>query len=450
MRFPRRLVPTSLVPTSLVPTSLAAQVLLLLLGGILGAHVLGVVLFYMNDPDPAALAARNQIANHAAAAVRVLEASPQGSIPDFLQALGSPTEALWIDQNRGADPAGMSRREAQLAGDVRRDLGEPERDVAITFGKDELASDLLAFTVAVRLRDGSWLHYRRSHIAPLRWWRDLPFSIAVSTLPVLFVVALFVGWITRPVRALARAAEQVGRGERTAPLPIIGPREIQETTAAFNAMQDRLLRFVRDRTRMLAAISHDFRTPITSLRLRTEMIDDGAVKSAMIRTLDEMRDMVQATLTFASEGAMDEETRLVDLVGLLEAIADDQVTLGHTVEVFGPDSLPYRCRPTSLRRAILNLTDNAVRYGTRARMTLTHDDTSIRIAVDDDGPGIPPDKIDEVFEPFARLEPSRNRDTGGVGLGLSVARSCARSHGGDVVLSNNVPQGLRAEIVLPV
>jgi signal transduction histidine kinase len=179
------------------------------------------------------------------------------------------------------------------------------------------------------------------------------------------------------------------------------------------------------------------------------MIEDEALKSAMICTLDEMRDMVRATLTFASEGAMAEETRLVDLVGLLEAVADDQATLGHEVEVNLPDQLPYRCRPTSLKRAILNLTENAIRYGERARVTLTRDAGNIRIFVDDDGPGIPPDKIEEVFEPFARLELSRNRETGGVGLGLAVARSCARSHGGDVILSNNEKRGLRAEIILP-
>jgi signal transduction histidine kinase len=303
--------------------------------------------------------------------------------------------------------------------------------------------------VTARLQNGSSLHYLRTQIDPPRWWRDLPFSIAVSTLPVLIAIGLAVGRVTRPVRALARAAEQVGRGERTDPLPITGPREVQETTAAFNAMQDRLLRFVRDRTRMLAAISHDFRTPITSLRLRAEMVEDDELKSAMTRTLDEMREMVQATLIFASESVTDEETRMVDLVSLVEAVADDELTLGHQVEIESPDRLPYRCRPTSLKRAIVNLTENAIRYGERARLTLTTDVNSIRIRIEDDGPGIPQEKLEEVFEPFTRLEISRNPDTGGVGLGLAVARSCVRAHGGDVILSNMAEHGLRAEIILP-
>jgi signal transduction histidine kinase len=369
--------------------------------------------------------------------------------------MSSPNERFWVDLKNALASDEMDAREAELAGELDRKIGGSERRVSIRFDQLPAGSPTdpnsasLVFAVAARLTDGSWFHYERSRIEPLRWWRDLPFSILVSTIPVLIVVAFFVGWITRPVKALAKAAEQVGRGERTDQLPITGPREIQETTAAFNAMQDRLVRFVRDRTRMLAAISHDFRTPITSLRLRAEMIDDDDLKSAMIRTLDEMRDMVEATLNFASESSAAEETRLVDLVALVEAVADDESTLGHDVHVTATERLTYRCRPTSLRRAILNLTDNAIRYGDRARVTLTSDTSTVRILIDDDGPGIPEDRIEEVFEPFIRLETSRNRETGGVGLGLAVARSCARSHGGDVILTNREQTGLRAEIVLP-
>jgi signal transduction histidine kinase len=438
-----------------VPKSLRGQLLLLLLGGIFIAHALGVIFFYMDGPNALQLAARNQIVDRFASAIRVTETAPKEAKSDILIAMSSPIERFWIDGESGLASNAMNDREAKLADELNRKLGGGDRGVSIRF-TEQLAGSLpyqnrtsLAFSVAAHLGDGSWLHYERSGIEPLRWWRDLPFSVLVSTIPVLIVVAIFVGWITRPVKALAQAAEQVGRGERTDPLSITGPREIQETIAAFNAMQDRLVRFIRDRTRMLAAISHDFRTPITSLRLRAEMIEDEELKSAMTRTLDEMRDMVQATLGFASEGAAAEETRLVDLVSLVEAIADDEGTLGHEVQVNSPVKLPFRCRPTSLRRAVLNLTDNAIRYGERARVTLTSDATTVRILVDDDGPGIPQDKLEEVFEPFTRLETSRNRETGGVGLGLAVARSCARSHGGDVVLTNRSRMGLRAEIILP-
>src|SRR5712671_991082 len=420
----------------LVPKSLRGQLLLLLLGGIFIAHVLGISFFYMGSPNALQLAARNQIIDRFAAAVRVTETAPRDVKSDILTAMSSINERFWIDVESGLASNAMNDHEAELADELNRKLEGGNRGASIRFTE--------------QLVDDSWLHYERSGIEPLRWWRDLPFSVLVSTIPVLIAVAIFVGWITRPVRALAQAADQVGRGERTDPLTITGPREIQETTAAFNAMQDRLVRFVRDRTRMLAAISHDFRTPITSLRLRAEMIEDEELKSAMTRTLDEMRDMVQATLSFASESAVAEETRLVDLVSLVEAVADDEGTLGHEVQVNSSGKLPYRCRPISMRRAVLNLTENAIRYGERARVTLMSDASTVRILVDDDGPGIPQDKLEEVFEPFTRLETSRNMETGGVGLGLAVARSCARSHGGDVILTNRSHMGLRAEIILPV
>jgi signal transduction histidine kinase len=435
----------------LLPKSLAGQLLLLLLGGIFAAHGLGITLFYLDGPNAIQLAARNQITDRVASAVRLAEAAPRDSISDLMKAMSSSNEMFDVTWDGASSAIAMDGRETQVAQDLQRKLGTNDRQVSVKFGErpSDQSAFSLAFSVFVRLQNGSWLHYLRTQVEPLKWWRDLPFSIAVSTLPVLAAIALIVGRITQPVRALARAAEQVGRGERTHPLPITGPREVQETTAAFNAMQDRLLRFVRDRTRMLAAISHDFRTPITSLRLRAEMIEDQEIRSAMTRTLDEMRDMVQSTLTFAIESAAVEETRLVDLVSLVEAVADDELTLGHQVEVNSPDRLPYRCRPTSLKRAIVNLTDNAIRYGGRARLTLTNAASSIHIRIEDDGPGIPQEKLEEVFEPFTRLEMSRNRDTGGVGLGLAVARTCVRAHGGDVILSNMADHGLRAEIILP-
>src|SRR5262249_54021963 len=179
----------------LFPRSLAGQLLLLLLGGVFFAHLLGILLFYMDSPNPIQLAQRNQITNHAASAVRVLEVAPKASIPDLLEAMSSPTERFWIDQGSGEDRAAMSDREAQLARELQRKIGEADRQVAIKFATRSQAppTKLLSFTVAARLRDGSWLHFERTGIEPLKWWRALPFSIAVSTIPVLLVVALFVG-----------------------------------------------------------------------------------------------------------------------------------------------------------------------------------------------------------------------------------------------------------------
>jgi signal transduction histidine kinase len=214
-------------------------------------------------------------------------------------------------------------------------------------------------------------------------------------------------------------------------------------------MQERLRRFVGDRTRMLAAIGHDLRTPITSLKLRAELLDDEEARTKMLATLDEMQRMSEATLAFARDDAATEPTRVVDLAALLDSIADDLAEMGKPVTFIESPRLPYPCRPTALKRAVANLVENAIQYGERARVSLESRSVGPVIVVDDDGPGIPEERLDDVFKPFVRLEESRNRATGGAGLGLSIARSIVLSHGGDLVLANRKGGGLRAEIRLP-
>ncbi len=233
------------------------------------------------------------------------------------------------------------------------------------------------------------------------------------------------------------------------PLPETGPREVRRMTAAFNRMQDRLARFIADRTRMLAAIGHDLRTPITSLKIRAELLDDEEARGKMVATLDDMQRMTEATLAFAREDATAEPARSVDLQALVESLADDLAGMGEDVTFTGDGRLPYTCRPTALRRAICNSIENAVRYGKRARVALAGTPNGPEITIDDDGAGIPPDKIEEVYKPFVRLETSRSRETGGAGLGLSIARSIILAHGGELNLSNRKEGGLHVEVRLP-
>jgi signal transduction histidine kinase len=188
---------------------------------------------------------------------------------------------------------------------------------------------------------------------------------------------------------LALAAESMGRGETVAPIAEEGPLDVRQTTRAFNRMQERLQRFVQDRTRMLAAISHDLRTPITSLRLRAEFVDDEETRAKILETLDEMQRMTEATLAFAREEATLEETRTVDLAALIESLCEDLADLGKEVAFDGNGKTPYACRPVSLKRAIRNLVENAVIYGERARVTLARAGDEFRIVIDDDGPGHP-------------------------------------------------------------
>jgi signal transduction histidine kinase len=232
-------------------------------------------------------------------------------------------------------------------------------------------------------------------------------------------------------------------------LPERGPEEVRRTTAAFNAMQERLHRFIDDRTRLLAAISHDLRTPITTLRLRAEFVEDEETRARILATLDEMQRMVEATLAFASEQASRDATRTVDLVGLVESVVGELVDLGADVQLEPSGRLPYPCRPTALTRALRNLVENAVRYGERARVRVVSDAAGVAIVVEDDGPGIAQDQIEAAFAPFVRLEGSRSPDTGGIGLGLAIARTIARAHGGDVTLANRTGGGLAATLSLP-
>jgi signal transduction histidine kinase len=255
--------------------------------------------------------------------------------------------------------------------------------------------------------------------------------------------------VARPMRRLAFAAEAFGRGEEIARLPEEGPTDIRRTAEAFNRMQERLRRFVADRTSMLAAIGHDLRTPITSLRLRAEFVTDEEMREKILATLDEMQAMTEATLAFAREEATGEPTRVIDLSALAESVCNDLADIGWNVTFADSGKIPYRCRPAALRRAMRNLIENAVRYGGEARVSLALADEWFEIAVDDSGPGIPDEEFERVFAPFFRLEGSRSRTTGGVGLGLSIARTIVRGHGGDIVLANLRGGGLRAMIRLP-
>ncbi|MEQ8965119.1 MAG: ATP-binding protein [Azospirillaceae bacterium] len=280
-------------------------------------------------------------------------------------------------------------------------------------------------------------------------------GLGLAALAVMILTFLLVRRLTRPLARVGAAAEALGRGEAVAPLDATaGPIEIRRLTAAFNTMQDRLTRFVADRTRLLAAIGHDLRTPVTSLRLRAEMVEDAETRERMLATLEAMTGMIEATLAFAREEATPEATRRVDLRALVDSVVDDTAALGHDAVLAEGPPLVAACRPATLRRAVANLVENAVRYGGNARVALDFDGApdgvTARVVVDDDGPGVPEDRRDGLFEPFVRGEASRSRETGGIGLGLTIARSVARAHGGEVVLDNRPGGGARAVLTLPL
>ena len=307
-----------------------------------------------------------------------------------------------------------------------------------------------SYDVGVRLPDGSSLLYRVTRMAP---GAPLPTSLMLNliVLVVLLVIALYIAarGITRPLSRLASAADNIGRGVRTPKLEEEGARELRNAARAFNTMQDRLHRYLDSRTRVLAAMSHDLKTPLTRLRLQVEtQIEDPALQARFGKELDEMESMVRGALALFRDLNDEEALEPVDMDRLLETIRGEFVEMGKDVTVEGRTLGPVPGKPQALKRCITNLVGNAVNFGTRARILL-RDGAQLEISVCDEGPGIPPEELEKVFEPFYRLESSRNRDTGGTGLGLSIARDVAQAHGGSLVLRNRSDGGLEARLTLP-
>ena len=311
--------------------------------------------------------------------------------------------------------------------------------------------------VSVLMPDGSqWLNLNL-HMPPLRPWHSETFLMAFLLMTA--AAALLILWatrrLTRPVRDLARAANALGRDVNAPPMPEDGPAEVATAAHAFNTMAERIRRFVGDRTQMLAAIGHDLRTPITRLKLRAEFMEDDEQRAKMLSDLEEMEAMVNATLAFARDDAAAEPSVPLDLAALCRTVLDEAADARPEADAegfsyVGPERLTIRGRPIALKRALANLVANAANYGGVARIVLSPPQAGqIHLRVEDDGPGIPAESQEAVFQPFRRLEASRNRETGGVGLGLPIARNILRAHGGDVVLSNRPEGGLAAEMILP-
>ncbi len=285
-----------------------------------------------------------------------------------------------------------------------------------------------------------------------------------SPAPAILIAALFgtiltgaaaawlAGRVSRPLSALAYAADEVARGRIAPRLPDTGPEDIRHAAKAFNEMSDRVTRTLESHRQLLSAVGHDLRTPLAAMRITAEFVGDEEVRDRLTRNLDELQSMTEAVLSAARSGP-GEEKRRVDLAALIESVCDDLIELNQPVTVNIEGSAPLNCRPNEIRRATRNLIENAVRYGGCARVSLAREGNSFVFNVDDDGPGIPANRLEEVFEPFVRLEESRNNATGGSGLGLTLARAIAREHGGDVVLTNRIAEGqiigLRASLRLP-
>jgi signal transduction histidine kinase len=302
--------------------------------------------------------------------------------------------------------------------------------------------------VQLQLTDGT--KYVVRTITPIT--KPLPpwYVHALILLIILVCGALFVARaVTQPLSRLVQAADSLGQGLKHPPLPEKGPPELRRAAHAFNTMQDRLRRYLDGRTRILAAMSHDLKTPITRLRLRAEAVTDPQIHAKFVADLDDMQRMVQSSLDMLQGIESDEQFQLVDLNALVATLAEDFAELGFPVEVTGRAHAPLSVRAQGLRRALVNLLQNAQQHASFVSLNVEDTGAEVIFSLRDNGPGLPEEELERVFEPFYRMESSRNRETGGTGLGLSIARDIVQSHGGELTLTNACSGGLEATLRLP-
>ncbi len=267
----------------------------------------------------------------------------------------------------------------------------------------------------------------------------------------LLLVSLWMGRrVARPLQRLAEAARRLRTGEAREAVPETGPQPVREAARAFNAMSERVTTTLQSQRALMAAVAHDLRTPIAALRVRAEFVTDEDTRSRLLQTIGEMQSITEAVLDAVRIDGSGEPARSVDVAMLADSLCADMAEVGGDVNYSSDVALACVCRAAELRRALRNLIENAMRYGVRARVSAEAAGGMAAIHVDDDGPGIPDNELDRVFEPFARLEHSRSAETGGYGLGLAIARLIARGHGGDVTLSNRAGGGLRATLTVPL
>lgn len=464
----------------LVPNSLAGRLVLLLIAALALAQTALVILLHGEQDRVVEEIAHGQALNQTVTLARLLTRYPAAEGDRLAEAFGSRLSCARVSVETPPIEA-MNAAEQVLAGllgsmlhgvatgmpnvaigpmdpdehPCQQDLGRPpdrsgeftgaRRVQALRHGRGKLA----AVEIVVPLGDGRWLTTRMAVAIPSGWNRITILSFVLSSLAVAAAAILGVRAQTQSLARLAEASERFGRGEHVEPLSANGPREVAAASIAFNTMQARLSDYLRDRLKLLAGISHDLRTPLTTLRLKAEFIDDEGVRDGLVATIDELAAICEATLAFSRAEATAEPTVEIDLRVLAGDVVEAARLAGAEASLALSPPLPYLCRPVALKRALQNLVENALRYGGTARVSVTREGGRTLIRVDDDGPGLPADRIEEAFKPFVRLEASRSTETGGIGLGLAIARSIVAAHGGSLSLVNRPEGGLRAEIGLP-
>ncbi|AEI96515.1 ATP-binding protein [Roseobacter litoralis] len=447
------------------------QIAILVVSVLFVAQVVGLWLFVDERSLAVQAAIGSEAAGRAANVARLIEEAPSDLRQQIVVAANSPlvrfdleNEPAVVHTDHNVNGAVEARIRALLndeySRDIRVEVHEIEQGLLplpnLSPEMAEMHAEMMQGTLAaiemevsISIAGGQWLNVAtRFERPPIQWsWASTLSFVLTAGVLLLAIFWFLLTRLTRPLNELAAAAEEFGRGGGQEPLTAAGPNEVRNLTMAFNEMQARLARFVSDRTQMLAALAHDLRSPLTALRVHAEMVEDPETKSGMTVSLDEMQDMVEATLAYARGVGRDEHLQAIEIT---EYLTDIKHQTHGALDLKPGSGAMVHIKPVALRRALRNLIDNAQRYGCNPTLSWRVSAESLEIVVDDDGPGIPEDRLRDVFQPFLRLEQSRSHETGGHGLGLSIARSIVLEHGGTITLSNRKDGGLCARVALPM
>jgi two-component system OmpR family sensor kinase len=431
--------------------TLAARTILLMLLGVGAVHVASLYAYQHALSREMSLANESRLADRLLAIRRsVMRVAPADRENVAHELSGGPVEAHWSATER-ARAGGPGAEAWQGLRSRLRELGPDLEDEDIVIGANRSAAgDPHLALISLRIPDQTWVNVtlfapdarpQTSHGAIV--------STSLMALGVVLICVLVIRWMTRPLRRFAAAARQLYNGADQIDVPETGPQEMRAVASAFNEMQARIRQLMTARTQTLAAVSHDLKTPLTRMRLRVEGLSDQRQAAGLIGDIREMEAMLDQTLAHLRGDRPDEDIRQLDLTAMLATLADDAADRGASALIESAGPLIAEGRPIALKRAFANLIDNAIKYGGTARIKLRDHDGLIRVEIADDGPGLPEERMEEMFQPFTRLEPSRNRETGGFGLGLSIARDIIRGHGGAITLSNRAEGGLLVRVDLP-
>ena len=435
--------------------SLFGRVALILLVGLISAQL---VTYWLQSTERTAVfnqARGLRFVDRVAETVRTLDATPSTQRLAVIQHL----------KDEGVDVSLIADTEVErfvprgaMAANINARLGEQReiraagglgRNGRMGNGNGRMGFDARA-TVDVRLSDGQWVRLStdREAKAPAVS-TTLIAQLLISILIVAAVAVIAVRYSTSPVKRLAEAANRLGDNLDASPLPEDGPPEMRFAAQAFNHMQSRIQRLISERARALAALSHDLRTPLTRLRLRTELVGDDELRDQLAADIETMGAMIESTLEYLRSLQENEPPRLIDINGLVQSLVEDMSVLGKTIRIEGSADAPYQGRLTALRRALQNLLDNARKYADDVAIVIRDDLQSLRIIIEDNGPGLPEAELDRVGQPFYRPDTARSSPAGGVGLGLSIVRDVAQLHGGTMTIANRPGGGLAVTLTLP-